>query len=79
MTDTNQKPAPRCRVNKHGEVVLTMSVEDAQYFRAVVGNTNGGEGYEAWGVLDNVCLPLPGYFRLGKESGPFDTAPENRI
>lgn len=78
MTDTNRKPAPNCRVNEHGEVVLTMRVEEAQYFRAVVGNTNEGEGYKAWDVLDDVCQKLPGYFFLGK-AGVFDTTPENRI
>lgn len=79
MTATNRKPAPKCKFNKHGEVVLTLSVEDAQYFCAVLGNTNGDVGYDAWGVFADVCKTLPGYFKLGKTSGPFDTAPENRI
>lgn len=66
-------PAPKCRVNKHGEVVLTMSVEAAQFFRAVVGNTAGdvhGPSYLAWDKLDDVCRNLPGYFFLG-EDGSF--------
>lgn len=79
MTDNNRKPPPKCKFNKHGEVVLTLSIDDAQYFRAVVGNTNGSEGYGAWDVLDGVCKTLPGYYKLGKTSGPFDTKPENRI
>ena len=73
-----RKPAPKCRVNKHGEVVLTLSVEDAQYFRAAIGNTRGDEGYEAWDKLDAVCRNLPGFFRMGVTSGPFNTQSENR-
>lgn len=72
-------PAPKCRVNKHGEVVLTMSVEAAQYFRAVVGNTIGSDEYAAWDKLDDVCHQLPGYFKLGVKSGAFNTSQENRV
>ena len=78
MTYNTRKPAPKCKFNKHGEAVLTLPIDDAQYFRAVVGNTTGPEGGDAWDVLDDVCKTLPGYLKLGKTSGPFDTAPENR-
>lgn len=71
-------PAPKCRVNKHGEVVLTLTVEQAQRLRAVWGNTTAGEDYEPWDILDNCMKNLPGYFRLGKKSGAFDTSADNR-
>lgn len=71
-------PAPKCRVNKHGEVVLTLTVEQAQRLRALWGNTTASEDYVPWRVLDDCVKNLPGYFRLGIETGAFNTSAANR-